>query len=136
MSPLTVYLGKFIGLGLLLMCATLALRRKSSLETINSMMRAPGLLLVTGIFTAGAGVAMVVGHNVWTGPALAIAVTVVGWMTLLKGLAIVAVPPAALGRLYRVINHPRSFGIVMALGAIAGAWMTWAAFTATPQVSV
>lgn len=136
MSPLTVYLGKFIGLGLLLMCLTLALRRKSSLQVINSMMNEPALLLVTGIFTTAAGLALVIAHNLWGGPPLVFAVTIVGWASLLKGLAILAMPPAALGRVYRVINYPQSFGAVMALGAIAGAWMAWAAFAATPQVSV
>ncbi len=136
MSPLTLYLGKLIGIGLLLMCLALAARPKSSLAAISSMMAEPGLLLVTGIFTAAAGVALVLGHNLWGGPPLVWAVTIVGWMTLLKGLAIVAVPSGRLAAFYKVINYPQRLMWVMGIGAIVGAWMTWAAFTATPQVSI
>jgi hypothetical protein len=136
MSPLTIYLGRFIGLGLLLMCLALALRPKASLATINSMMHEPALLLVTGIMTMAAGVALVVGHNLWSGPPLTWAVTIVGWITLLKGLAISALPSDRLAGFYRAINYEQRFRLVMVLGAVAGAWITWAAFTATPQVQV
>ena len=42
MSPLTLFLGKFLGLSCLLMCAVLVARPKASLDAINSMMEAPG----------------------------------------------------------------------------------------------
>ena len=135
MSPLTIYLGRLIGLGLVLMCGALAGRPKAALATIQSMMGQPALLLVTGIFTLGAGVAMVVGHNLWSGGALAIAVTAVGWATLLKGLAIVAVPPTALASLYRAVGYPQRFRVVMALGLLFGAWMTWTALSAVPSIA-
>jgi hypothetical protein len=133
MSPLTLYLGKLVGLGLLLMCLSLALRPKASLATISGMMHETGLLLVTGVTTLTAGLAMVLGHNLWSGPPLVLAVTIIGWVTLIKGLAITAVPPARLAAFYRVINYPQIFRLVMVVGAIVGAWMTWAAFTVAPQ---
>jgi hypothetical protein len=136
MSPLTLYLGKLIGIGLLAMCLSLALRPKASLATISAMMNETGLLLVTGIFTMTAGIALVLGHNLWSGPPLVWAVTIIGWMTLLKGLAIIAVPPARLAAVYRVLNYPQTLRLVMFIGAIVGAWMTWAAFAATPQISI
>lgn len=133
MSPLTLYLGKVIGLGLLAMCLSLALRPKTSLATISSMMSQTGLLLVTGIVTMSAGLALVLGHNLWSGPPLVFAVTIVGWVSLIKGLAITAVPSAQLAVFYRILNYPRTLRMVMFLGAIVGAWMAWTAFTATPQ---
>ncbi|HEY1561907.1 MAG TPA: hypothetical protein VGF71_13645 [Caulobacteraceae bacterium] len=136
MSPLTLYLGKLIGIGLLAMCLSLALRPKASLATISAMMNETGLLLVTGIFTMTAGIALVLGHNLWSGPPLMIAVTIIGWVSLLKGLAIIAVPPARLAAVYRVLNYPQTLRLVMFIGAIVGAWMTWAAFTATPEVTI
>jgi hypothetical protein len=136
MSPLTLYLGKLIGIGLLAMCLSLALRPKASLATISAMMNETGLLLVTGIFTMTAGIALVLGHNLWSGPPLVIAVTIIGWVSLLKGLAIIAAPPARLAAVYRILNYPQTLRLVMFIGALAGAWMTWAAFTATPQISI
>jgi hypothetical protein len=135
-SPLTVYLGRFIGLACLIMCAALVARPKSSLTAIASMTSQPGLLWVTGIFTLAGGVAMVVGHNLWSGGAVTIAVTVIGWVTLLKGLAILVVPTTALARFYSGVAGATRFRLVMAVGVIFFAWLTWAAFTAQPSVSI
>ena len=136
MSPLTIYLGRFIGIGCLLLCGALAARPKSSLDAITSMMGQPGVLFVTAVFTLAAGVAMVVGHNLWSGGALTIAVTAVGWLALVKGLAILAVPPSGLAAFYSGIGYPQRFRLVMATGLLFSLWLTWAAFTATPSVPV
>ena len=114
------------------MCAALAARPKSALAAISSMMDQPGLLLVTGIFTTAGGAAMVVGHNLWTGGALTIAVTALGWVVLIKGFAIMAVPPPALAAFYRIVGYPRRFQLVMVVGFAASLWLTVAGFMATP----
>ncbi len=130
MSPLTVFLGRFLGLFCLLMCAVLLVRRKASLDAINSMMESPGLLLVTGISTLAGGVAVVVGHNVWSGGALPVAVTVLGWLTLIKGIALMAMPPRALAGFYRTLRYPERFPLYMAAAFALSAWLTLTAFMA------
>jgi hypothetical protein len=136
MSPLTVYLGRFIGIACLLMCGALAARPKSSLAAIASMMGQPGLLFLTGVVTLAGGAAMVVGHNLWTGGVLTIAVTAVGWVALLKGLAILAVQPSTLAAVYRGIGYPQRFRLVMVIGVLFSLWLTWAAFTASPSIPI
>jgi hypothetical protein len=130
MSPVTLYLGKLFGIGMLLMCVALAARPKAAIATITSMVGSPGLILVTGIVTMTAGLAAVLGHNLWSGGALPIAVTALAWLTLLKGLALVAAPPSALMAAYRGLHYPQRFGLVMWIGAAIGAAITWLAFTA------
>ena len=132
MSPLTLYLARVFGVFGVLMCAALVARPKASIATIQSMTTNPGLILVTGIVTMAAGVATVIGHNVWTGGALAIVVTALGWVTLIKGLALTAVPPSVLNSAYRVLHYPRIFRAVMAVALVLSAWLTWAAFTVAP----
>ena len=135
MSTLTVYLGQFFGLFLTLMCLAFVVRPKGSLAAIQSMMGSPGLILVTGIATLAAGVATVLGHNIWSGGALAIAVSALGWVTLIKGFALTAAPPDLLAAFYRVIGYPQLFRAVMAVGLVFGLWLTWAAFTAQPALA-
>ena len=132
MSPLTLFLAKVFGVFGVLMCAAFVARPKASIATIQSMTANPGLILVTGIFTMAAGVATVIGHNLWSGGALAIAVTALGWVALIKGLVLVVAPPAALSAFYRLIYYPLRFRLVMALAMVLSAWLTWAAFTALP----
>jgi hypothetical protein len=130
MPSLTIFLGRFIGLSCLLMCAVLVARPRTSLEAISSMMESPGLILVTGIFTMAGGAAMVVGHNIWSGGALPVAVTLLGWLTLIKGIALMAMPPRALIAFYRALNYPAWFRPYMALALAFSAWLTLTAFLA------
>jgi hypothetical protein len=130
MSPLTIFLGRFIGLSCLLMCAVLVARPRTSLEAISAMMESPGLVLITGIFTMGGGAAMVVGHNVWSGGVLSVAVTLLGWLTLIKGIALMAAPPRALIAFYRALNYPAWFRPYMAVALAFSAWLALTAFLA------
>ena len=130
MSPLTIFLARFFGLSCLLLCAVLVARPKASLAAINSMAENPGLILVTGIFTMGAGAATVVGHNVWSGGALPVAVTLLGWVTLIKGVVLMAAPPRALATIYRALHYPERFRLTMAAGLVFSAWLTVTAFLA------
>jgi hypothetical protein len=136
LSPLTVFLGRYIGVAMLLMCLALLARPKASIAAIASLMDQPGVLLITGVFTMAGGAALVVGHDIWSGGALAIAVTLVGWLSLLKGLAILVVPAPAMARVYSSIGYPGSFRLVMAMGALFAAWLAWAAFTTQPSAQI
>ena len=128
MSPLTIFLGRFFGLSCLVMCAVLFARPRESLEAIASMKESPGLILVTGIFTMIGGVATVVGHNVWSGGSLPVAVTLLGWLTLIKGVALIAAPPRALTTFYRALHYPARFRLYMAVALAFSAWLTVTAF--------
>ncbi len=132
MSPLTIYLARLFGLGMLLMCAMFAVRPEVALAAIQSMMVNPGLLLMAGLFAFVAGLAVVIGHNRWSGGVLTIVVTVLGWLTLIKGVAVLVARPPALATLYHGIGYPGSFRWVMAVAALASLWLTWAAFRARP----
>lgn len=125
MNPLTLYLARFMGLSLLLMCGALAARPKAAVEAMTGR---SDLLLVTGVITMFGGVALVVGHNVWNGGALALVVTVLGWITLIKGVVLIAAPPAALGAFYRALHYPERFRAMMLAGCVGGALLTAAAF--------
>ena len=130
MSPLTVFLGRVLGLFCLLMCVVLVARPRMSLAAIESMMENPGLTLIAGISTTAGGAAMVVGHNVWSEGALPVAVTVLGWLMLIKGVALMATPPHVLAAFYRALNYRAWFRPYMAVALILSTWLTLASFLA------
>jgi hypothetical protein len=103
-------------------------RPKASLEAIASMQESPGLILVTGILTISGGAATIVGHNVWSGGALPVAVTLLGWVALIKGIAIMAAPPRVLAAFYRALHYPVRFRLYMAVAVAFSAWLTSTAF--------
>jgi hypothetical protein len=69
------------------------MKKRSAVATVNEWMRNAPLMLLTSAVTLTLGLAMVIGHNVWSGGALPVTVTVVGWLTLFKGLAFLLLPP-------------------------------------------
>jgi hypothetical protein len=83
---------------------------------------------VTGILTTVGGVAAVVGHNVWSGGALPVAVTLSGWVTLIKGVALIAASPRALTTFYRALYYPAQFRVYMAVAFAFSAWLSVTAF--------
>jgi len=130
MPPLTILLGKILGLIYLITCVVCLARPKASLDATNSLAENPGLLLVSGIFTMAAGVATVIGHNVWSGGVLPTAVTALGWMMLVKGIVLMVAPPQVLLAWYSFLRSPQRFRLLMIPATLFAAWVTVLAFTA------
>jgi len=75
----------------------------------------------------GGRLAVVLAHDVWSGGALPVAVTLVGWMALLKGLALLVVPPSAMASEYKSAGFERYFHAWMGV-VLLGLWMAVDAF--------
>ena len=130
MSPLTIYLAKLLGLYCVIVALAMSANKQQALETVNEWVRSPPLMMLTSAITLALGLALVVGHNVWSGGALPITVTVVGWLTLIKGLAILAVPPAQMIKLYDGLQYERFFFVYMGVTLALGFYLSVAAFSA------
>ena len=87
-------------------------------------------MLLTSVITLAIGLALVVGHNVWSGGALPITVTIVGWVSLIKGLAFLFLPPGQMTKLYETLRYERLFFVYMGLTLALGLYLTIAAFSA------
>lgn len=76
------------------------------------------------------------GHNVWRGGAMRVAVTIAGWALLLKGAALVVIPP----RLWLGFLGDSGFATHYALYGVPtlvlGVYLTVAGFRAQPAGSV
>ncbi|MCW3478928.1 hypothetical protein OL229_05025 [Neisseriaceae bacterium JH1-16] len=94
MSSRTTYLSRLIGLYLLLFSLSMFAHKQATVEVMTALVNNPPLLFMTGIILCPIGLAMILGHNVWTGGARPVIVTLIGWATLLKGLLCLFVPPA------------------------------------------
>ena len=86
------------------------------------MARSGPWMLFSGMVATSAGLAIVIGHNVWTGSALAVVVTLFGWGALLKGISLLLVPPERMAAAYKGLGFERYFyawmGGVLALGLL------------------
>jgi hypothetical protein len=104
MSRLTVFLARLIGLFTVLLIAALLLRGGAMIQT--AIADKP-LMFTYAIFSLALGLAMILGHNVWSGGALPVVVTLVGWLIFAKGLLLLFLapePPEPLTQLLSVCN--------------------------------
>jgi len=77
MSPRTIYLGRLIGLYCVLLALAMISHKQATVETINAFMYDAPVLLLASIVAMAAGLAIILGHNVWSGGALPVVVTLV-----------------------------------------------------------
>jgi hypothetical protein len=98
MSPLTLLIAKLIGLMFLIFSLLMAMNKLAMLAAIDELVRSRGLMLMGVLFNLDAGLAIVVGHNVWSGAALTVVVTLMGWLVALRGVVWLFTPQEKLIR--------------------------------------
>jgi uncharacterized membrane protein HdeD (DUF308 family) len=75
MTALTIFLARLIGLFAILVSLSMVLHKRVMVETTTALLRNGPLLLITGMVGLVAGLAMVLSHNIWSGGALPVVVT-------------------------------------------------------------
>jgi len=128
MSRLTVFLARFIGLFTVLIVVGLLVRGSTTVEA--AVADAP-VMLVYAIISLAIGLAMILGHNVWSGGALPVVVTLFGWLMLAKGLMLLFVPPHALKQIFGHMHYGEHYYLYVAPSLVIGLYLTWAGFTAS-----
>jgi hypothetical protein len=67
MLPLTIFLGKLIGLYCIIVSLAMMAHKQSAVAPVNALNRNPPLLLPAEVLGLATGLAMVLGHNIWSG---------------------------------------------------------------------
>jgi len=129
MLPRTLFLSKLIGLYCILIALSMMTRRQATVETVTVLLQNPSMTLILGIITLAAGLAMVLAHNIWSGGALVVVVTLVGWMALIKSLFFLFLPPEMeAGVFLRQIHYQQFFYLYAAISFVLGIYLTYGGF--------
>jgi hypothetical protein len=130
MSTRTLFLSRLIGLYCILVALSMMTRRQAAVETVTALLQNPSMMLILGVITLLAGLAMVLAHNIWSGGALAVVVTLVGWITLLKSLFFLFLPPDMEARFFLgQLHYQQLFYLYGAISFVLGIYMTYGGFT-------
>jgi hypothetical protein len=135
-SPRTVFLSRLLGLYFLVFAVSMLFKRQSSAEVVNVIVHNPVLVFLVGALLVPAGLALVLSHNVWSGGALPVVVTVVGWLALSKGLFFLLLPTDAAPRLFAVLNYDRYSYVYIAYVLLFGVYLTYAGFTSRGSIVI
>ena len=131
-SPRTAFLGKLLGLYCVALSLSMFVRPQTTVEIMKAIIRDAPLLFIAGLLGMTAGLAIVLVHNVWSGGALPIIVTLFGWAALIKGVLLLVLSPDAESRVFIVglgyEHHPNLYAAFLLL---IGVYLSYAGFTST-----
>ena len=131
MSATTVFLGRLLGLYLVAISLGMLTNRRRTLDTLDEMARSGPWMLFSGMVATAAGLAVVLGHQVWSGGALPVVVTLMGWAALLKGVTLLLVPAERMADAYKSMGFERFFYAWLVAILAIGLWVTVMAFNAS-----
>ena len=130
MSPRTIYLSRLLGLFMLVIALPMLADKARALTLIETLVRDPPAVAVFGIISIAAGLALVLGHQLWSGGALPVVVTLLGWLFLLRGAIWLFLSPAAFASLVEKGRIDAFFYYYITAIAVLGLYLTLAGFRA------
>jgi hypothetical protein len=130
MKPLTVYLGRLLGLFTLITSFWLLTERQNTLSTIPALLGDRPAMVIFAIIALAGGLAIVLAHNIWSGGVLPILVTLIGWVMLIRGVLFLFLLPEATLRILAAMQFERFFYIYLVIPFLLGLYLSYLAFTA------
>jgi vacuolar-type H+-ATPase subunit I/STV1 len=113
----------------------MTVQKQATLDSVTALLHNPPMLLLLGVFTTAAGLAMVLAHNIWSGGALAVIVTVAGWLALIKGMLFLLLSPEAQAELFlKGLGYQQFFYLYMAITLALGIYLTYGGFRSTARL--
>jgi hypothetical protein len=125
---LTIYLAKLIGLTLILSSIYALTHKKAMLAMVDDMLADRPLLYFIEIIAIVAGLAIVLAHNIWSGGALPIVVTLVGWLLVAKCIVWMFLPPRMAKRFITALKLESNYPIFAVVNLVIGAYLTYGGF--------
>ncbi len=136
MSSRTIFLTRLIGLYCIVVIPSMVLHRQATVDWMTALLNNAPLMWVLSVITLTIGLAMVLAHNVWSGGALPVVVTLVGWAALIKGLLFLFLPSGIESEfILSALRSPLLFYVWMAPSLVIGIYLTYRGFAskATPM---
>jgi hypothetical protein len=127
-SSLTIFLAKFVGLYCLAVALAVKARKQSEIGAIKALISDPPLLLAE-VFALAAGIAMILGHNIWSGGGAARRHHTLGWLLTIRGAGLLALSPAMVSKLVDDLRYKELFYLYMGATFVLGLYLTYAGFS-------
>jgi hypothetical protein len=131
----TVFLSRLLGLYTLIVTLWLLADKQAATMAIEALVGNRAMHLLWALIVLGAGLAMVLGHQRWSGGVLPVLVTLIGWGILLRGLLLLFLSPDQVLGLVRTIQFSAFFYAYLAIPLVLGIYLTYAGFTTCPSSS-
>lgn len=124
MASRTTYLARLLGLFAIVVALAMITYKQETVEMITSLLSNNVAVFAVGLIGVAAGLALVLAHNVWSGGALPVVVTLVGWWSLIKGLACLFLPRQVMAGLGQ--HYDRLFYVSPMISLLLGLYLVYA----------
>jgi hypothetical protein len=124
---LTTYLAEFFGLYLALMGVVMIAKKRTMMDLMAAFIDQRSLIFVLASLRVLIGLAIVLVHNRWSGT-LPTVVTLLGWITLFRGIALLLLPHETERKVLAFFQRsgPYYAAAIIAIGL--GLWLAYAGF--------
>ena len=126
---LTLFLAKLIGLMLLAVGASLLFQGKVFIQVLWDITENRATLFMVGMALYLGGAAIVLTHNIWSGGLLTVAITLIGWALVLRGVASMFLPSHSMTRVIRMFKVEEFAWLYGLLVLAIGACLIWSGFS-------
>jgi len=126
MSPRTIFISRMIGLYCLIASLIMFTQKSAMVEIENTLVHSPAMLFLAGIITLVAGLAIVLSHNLWSGGAVPVTVTLLGWIALIKGVLLLS--PGTTAGFWGSLHYEQLYYLYASISFVVGAYLTYAGF--------
>lgn len=123
---LSLFLAKVLGLYFVIVIAACVFRWREFQKAFDDIERSRGFILMGGVWALLLGLLLVVSHNIWE-PDFRGAITLLGWLTLLKGFVRLFFPQGAV-KVARRMLETRFFTVLLGAFFLLGAWLAATGF--------
>lgn len=121
---ISIFLAKFWGWLLVIVCLIFLLRKKVLLEEMFRLVEDKGFALLSGYLALIVGLVTVILHNLWVAD-WRVVITIFGWVSLTKGIVRIGFPETPQKLVPAFKNKPVLTQILLVITVLLGAWLIW-----------
>ena len=127
----SIFVGRLLGPAFIVLAIATVARQASFRVVIDAYTNSPALNYVVGLLALLGGLALVLVHNVWS-PDWRVLITLIGWITILRGLVTIFAPQWIAGIGSRLLANRAAFLGSAALAFAIGAVLCFFAYSMWP----
>lgn len=128
MKPHTVFLARLLGVFTLISVLWLMLDKQATVSMIPVLLSDRLVMIVLAFVSLGAGLAIVLAHNIWSNGLLPLLVTIVGWILMIRGLLLLFLTNQQLTNIFAALQVGTLFYVYLTVPLLLGAALTYLGF--------
>lgn len=125
---LTYFYAQLFGIIMLVAGLGMVANRRSTLQVTREWLENRAVLYISGLLALLLGLVVVLTHNLWTGSALTVVVTLIGWALILKGVLRLFLPHGTIRKVFSIFAVEQTYYFIVLLVLVIGIFLTYYGF--------